>query len=225
MVQDARIELGVEAREVLGKKVKQLRREGLTPANIYGNNVEPAAIQLPTEEVRRLLRSAGRNDIVYLKLGDEEPRTTFVRAVQRNPVTDMILHVDFYQISLKEKVRLEVPLHLVGVAPAVDKFNGTLLHGLDYITVEALPTEIPSHIEVDVAGLEQIDQSVHVADLAVPPELTVLTDPEMVVAKVAPPAVERAEEEEEAAAAEAAAAEGAAAPEADGGDAQEGSDD
>ncbi len=218
MVQDTRIELSVSPREVLGKKVKRLRREGLTPANIYGNNVESTAIQLPTEEVRHLLRSAGRNDIVYLKLGDEEPRPTFLRSVQRNPVTDMIFHLDFYQISLKEKVRLEVPLHLVGVAPAVDKFSGTLLHSLDYITVEALPTEIPSHIEVDVTGLEQIDQSVHVADLSVPSELTVLTNPELVVAKVAPPAVERVEEEEAEAAA--AAEEGEAAPEAEGGDAK-----
>ena len=143
MVQDTRIELSVEPREVLGKKVKRLRREGLTPANIYGNNVVPTAIQLPTEEVRHLLQSSSRNDIVYLKVGDEEPRSTFVRAVQRNPVTDVILHLDFYQISLKEKVRLRVPLHLVGVAPAVDKFSGTLLHALDYLTVEALPTDIP----------------------------------------------------------------------------------
>ncbi len=196
MVQDTRIELSVEPREVLGKKVKRLRREGLTPANIYGHHVQPTAIQLPTEELHHLLRSAGRNDIVYLRLAGEEPRPTLVRAVQRNPVTDMIFHVDFYQISLKDKVRLEVPLQLVGVAPAVDTSGGTLLHSLDHITVEGLPTEIPSHIEVDVAGLEQIDQSVHVGDLSIPSELTVLTDPELVVAKVAPPVVERVEEEE-----------------------------
>ena len=107
----------------------------------------------------------------------------------------MIFHVDFYQISLKDKVRLEVPLQLVGVAPAVDTSGGTLLHSLDRITVEGLPTEIPSHIEVDVTSLEQIDQSVHVGDLSIPSGLTVLTNPELVVAKVAPPVVERAEEE------------------------------
>jgi len=214
MAQDTRIELSVEPREVLGKKVKRLRREGLTPANIYGNNVVPTAIELPTEEVRQLLQSSSRNDIVYLKVGDEEPRSTFVRAVQRNPVTDVILHLDFYQISLKEKVRLRVPLHLVGVAPAVDQFSGTLLHALDYLTVEALPTDIPSHIDVDVAGLEQIDQSVHVSDLVVPPELEVLTDQGLVVARVSPPAVERAEDEEEAAAAAVAEVDGEETPEA-----------
>lgn len=196
MVQATRMELSVAPREVLGKKVKALRREGLTPANIYGHQVESTAIQVATNELRHLLRTAGRNEIIYLRLDGGRPRPTFIRAVQRNPLTDAILHVDFYQISLKEKVRLEVPLHLVGQAPAVDAFGGTLLHGMDNITVEGLPTDIPSHIEVDVSGLAEIDQAVHVSDLAIPPNVTLLTDPELVVAKVVPPAVEREEEEE-----------------------------
>ena len=189
-------ELEVSPRAVLGKKVKQLRREGVVPANVYGHHVESVAIQVPVDELRHVLRTAGRNEIVYLRLDSEEPRPTFIRTVQRDAVTDAILHVDFYQISLKEKVRLEVRLHLVGVAPAVDLFSGTLLHGLDSITVEGLPTEIPSHVEVDVSGLEQIDHAIHVRDLIVPANLTVLTDLELVVAKVAPPAVERVEEVE-----------------------------
>jgi len=213
MVQATRAELNVTPRQVLGKKVKQLRGTGVTPANIYGHRVDSLAIQVSTEELRHVLRSAGRNEIVHLRLDGEEPRPTFIRQVQRNPVTDAILHVDFYQISLKEKVRLEVPLHLVGHAPAVDTFGGTLLHSLDYITVEGLPTEIPSHIEVDVSGLAEIDQSIHVSDLPVPSSLTMLTDPELVVAKVAPPVVER--EEEVAEEVEGEAAEGEeAAPEA-----------
>ncbi len=195
MVQATRPELNVAPRQVLGKKVKQLRGAGITPANIYGHRVESVAVQVATEELRHVLRTAGRNEIVYLRLDGEEPRPTLIRQVQRNPVTDAILHVDFYQISLLEKVRLEVPVHLVGRAPAVDTFGGILLHSLDNITVEGLPTEIPSHIEVDVSGLAEIDQSIHVSDLPVPANLTVLTDLELVVAKVAPPAVELVEEE------------------------------
>lgn len=207
MVEAARIELQVSPRQVLGKKVKRLRREGLTPANIYGRGMDSLAIQVSTDELKRILRTAGRNEIVYLRLDGAEPRPTFIRQIQRDPLTDVILHVDFYQISLKEKVRLEVPLHLVGTAPAVETYGGTLLHSLDYITVEGLPTDIPSVIEVDVSGLEELEQAIHVGDLNVPPNLTVLTDPELVVAKVAPPAVERVEEAEvveEAAAVEAA---------------------
>ena len=167
---------------------------------------------METEHLRQVLRTAGRNDIVYLRLDGEEARPTFVRDVQANPVTDAILHVDFLQISLKDKVKLEVPLHLVGLPPAVDRLGGILVHGLDRVTVEALPTEVPSFFQVDVSGLEDIDQSLHVSDLVVPEGVEVLTDPEQVIAKVAPPAIEREEvtEEEE----EAAAEEGEEAPEA-----------
>ena len=197
MVQDTKVELKVRPRELLGKKVKRLRREGVIPGNVYGHALESVAIQVSKEELVRLLRSAGRNEIVYLRLDGEEPRPTFLRQIQRNPVTDAILHVDFYQISLKEKVRMEVPLALVGTAPAEQTHGGTLLHSLDRIAVEGLPTEIPSTIEVDVSGLEEIDATIYVRELSVPGEITVLSDPEQVVAKIAPPQVEKEVEEEE----------------------------
>jgi large subunit ribosomal protein L25 len=197
MVQQTKVELKVSPREVLGKKVKALRREGVIPANVYGHALESAAIQVAKEELVQLLRTAGRNEIVYLRLDGEEPRPVFLRQIQRNPVTDAILHVDFYQISLREKVRMEVPVMLVGTAPAEQTHGGTLLHSLDRITVEGLPTEIPSVIEVDVSGLEEIDATIYVSELSVPGEVTVLTDPEQVVAKVAPPQVEKEVEEEE----------------------------
>lgn len=207
MVQATRTELSVNPRAVLGKKVKKMRREGVTPANIFGHNVDSKAIQVSTDELKHVLRSAGRNDIVYLRLDGEEPRPTFVRDVQQNPVSDAILHVDFMQISLQNKVRLEVAIHLVGLSPAVDTLGGILVHGLDHVTVEALPTEVPSVIEVDVTGLVAIDQALHVSDLSVPDGVTILTDMEQVVAKVSPPAVEVVVEEEEVTEEEAAAAE------------------
>jgi large subunit ribosomal protein L25 len=222
MAQAVRTELNAARREVLGKKVRQLRRQGLTPANIFGRRLDSLAVQVSSDELRRVLHSAGRNAIVYLRLDGDEPRPTFVKDVQRNPVSDVVLHVDFLQISLKETVKLDVQLHLVGLAPAVDKLGGILVHGLDHVMVEALPTEVPSVIEVDVSGLVEIDQALHVSDLRVPEGVTVLTDPEQVVAKVSPPAVMR-EEEEEKAAAEAAAAEAAAAEEAGAAAAEEGS--
>jgi large subunit ribosomal protein L25 len=214
MAQAVRTELNAARREVLGKKVRRLRRQGLTPANIFGRALDSLAVQVSSDELRHMLHSAGRNEIVYLRLDSDEPRPTFVRDIQRHPISDVILHVDFLQISLKEKVKLEVQLHLVGLPPAVDKYGGILVHGLDRVTVEALPAEVPSVIEVDVSGLEEIDQALHVSDLRVPEGVTILTDPEQVVAKVSPPAVVREEEEEKAeAAAEAAAAEEAGAAE------------
>lgn len=194
MTTAAKVELNVTPRELLGKKVSRLRREGLTPANIYGHNVESTAIQVSSDDLRHVLRSAGRNDIVYLRLDGGDQRPTFVRDVQRNPVTDAVLHVDFLQISLTEKIRLEVPIHLVGVPGAVDKLGGILMHGVDHVTVEALPTEVPSFLEIDVSGLNEFDQALHVSDVASASSVTILTDPEMVVAKVAHPAVEVVEE-------------------------------
>jgi len=204
-----RTELRVAPREVLGKKVRALRRQGLTPANIYGHNVESQAIQVATEELKHVLKSAGRNDIVYLRLDGDDPRPTFVRDVQQHPVTDAIQHIDFLQISLREKVRADVPIHLIGLSPAVDTFGGILMHGLDHVTVEALPTEVPSFLEIDVSPLTEINQALHVSDLDLPDGVTLLTDIEQVVAKVAPPAVEPVEEAPE----EEALEEGEAAPE------------
>ncbi|MFQ6019323.1 MAG: 50S ribosomal protein L25 [Dehalococcoidia bacterium] len=232
MVQATRVELTVVGREVLGKKVKRLRRQGLTPANIFGRQVESIAIQVPTVELVQVLRTAGRNEVVYLRLdGEKSELPTLIRHLQRDPTTDQILHVDFQRISLMEKVRLEVPIVLVGKAPAVETFGGTLLHSLGHITVEGLPAEIPSEVEVDVGSLETLESALHVADLALPPGLTVLTDPEVVVATVVPPKVEEEvvpveeEEEEEAVPAEgeeAAAEEEAPAEAEEKGPAQEG---
>jgi len=211
MAKRPKVELNVSPRPVLGKKVKRLRREGIIPANVYGRALDSVAIQVARDDLVRVVRSAGRNEIIYLRLDGEEPRPTFVRQIQRNPVTDAILHVDFYQISLAEKVRIEVPLSLVGTAPAEQAYGGTLLHSLDSITVEGLPTDIPSVIEVEVSSLEEIDAAIHVGELDVPDEVTVLTDPEVVVAKIAPPHVEKEVEEEEVVAAEEEAEEEAAA--------------
>src|SRR2546426_4442685 len=103
MTQAARTELTVNPRDLLGKKVKKMRREGLTPANIYGQHLDSTAVQVSTDELRHVLRSAGRNEIVYLRLDREAARPTFIRDVQRNPVSDVVLHLDFLYISLMEK--------------------------------------------------------------------------------------------------------------------------
>lgn len=193
MVQKTKVELDVTAREVLGKKVKLLRQDGVTPANIYGNGVDSRAIQVPSEELMRVLKEAGRSEIVYVSLDGEE-RPTFVHGVQRNPVTDLILHVDFLQIDLTKRVKIDIPVHLIGVPPAVDTHQGILVQPLDHVTVEALPTEVPSSLEVDVSVLTEIDQSLHVSDLTTPEGVVLVTDGQQMIAKVEPPAVEVVDE-------------------------------
>lgn len=197
MVQKSRVELTVTPREVLGKKVKALRRQGITPANVYGSTIDSVAVQVPSADLAHVLKTAGRNDIVFLQLDGGEPRPTFVHAIQRNPLTDAILHVDFLQIDLKKKIKIDVPLHLEGLAPAVETHQGILVQSADYVTVEALPSEIPSFLVVDVSVLEEIDSALHVSDLTLPEGVEMVTDGEVLIAKVAPPVIEKVEEEVE----------------------------
>lgn len=216
MAQDTKTVLKVARRERLGKKVRALRREGIIPANIYGQHAASIAVQLPADDLRRLMKGHGRNEIIYVSVDGEE-RPTFIRDIQRNPVTDQILHVDFMQISLTERVRIEVPIHFVGESPAVDTYGGILTHHLNQVLVEALPTAIPQFIEIDVSSLTEIGQSLHVSDLVPPEGVVILHDMEAAVVRVDLPAAERAEEGPAAEAAEgapAAEAAGAAAAEA-----------
>jgi large subunit ribosomal protein L25 len=214
MTQETKAQLNVVKRETLGKKVKAMRRAGAVPANIYGRHVDSLAVAVQFDELRNLLRHHNRNDILYLQVDGEE-RPTFMREVQRNPVSDKILHVDFLQISLTEKVRMEVPIHIVGKAPAVETYGGILTHPSTTIMVEALPLAIPNMLEINVSGLTEIGQTLHASDLIAPEGVTIVSDAEQTLVRVDLPAAERAEEAEVAAAAEgeegAAPAEGAAA--------------
>lgn len=209
----AGVQLAVDQRTVMGKRLRGLRRQGIVPAHLYGHGLESLALQAPTATIITLLRTAGRNDIIDLKIaGEGEARPVMLRGVQRDPVSDALIHVDFFQISLTERLRADVPLNITGEASAVHVYSGILLQSLDRVTVEALPAEIPSSFEVDVSGLTELDMAIHVRDLAIPANVVLISDPEQVIVKVATPKLAA---EEEAAAApvegeEAAAAEGAA---------------
>ncbi len=213
----AELELAARPREVLGKNVKRLRRAGVLPGNICGRGLPSLAVETPTVDLLKVLRAAGRTSMIRLQVeGEAEPRTVFLRELQRDPVSGGPLHVEFHQVSLTEKMRAEVPVMLVGVSPAVDTLGGVLVQQTDRVTVEALPADIPHSFEVDVTLLTELEASFHVRELAVPPAVAILTDPDAVLARVSPPRLAVAEEEEEAAAAaeeaEAAAEAAEAAP-------------
>lgn len=206
----ADLNLMVDTREVTGKKVRSLRRQGIIPAHLYGRGTESLALQATAPTITTLLRTSGANAIISLKIsGESDARPVMLRGVQRHPVTDDLIHVDFYQISLTETLRADVPLMITGEAPAVHIFGGVFLQSLDHVTVEALPADIPRRIDVDVSGLDTLDSAVHVRDLTIPDTVVLLSDPDQVVAKVEPPRV--VEEEAVAAAPEEGAAEGAPA--------------
>jgi large subunit ribosomal protein L25 len=207
------VELIVTNRSILGKKVKALRRRGVTPANVYGHRIQSQAVEVDSVTLAHTLKVLERNAILSLRVeGEKAARPVIVRDIRRDLLNDRVLHVDFYQVSLAEKMKGDVPVVLIGKSPAVDDLGGILLQGLDSISVEALPADIPPHVEVDISSLTTFDSSVHVRDLVVDPKIHILTDGDSVITSVAPPrkVAEVVAEEEEAAAAEAEKEEAAA---------------
>ncbi|OGH02904.1 MAG: hypothetical protein A2798_00550 [Candidatus Levybacteria bacterium RIFCSPHIGHO2_01_FULL_37_17] len=199
--------LKVEERKVLGKKVKKLRRDGITPGNVYGKEVKSTAVQLPTKNFMDVYKESGETTLVDLELGSKT-----IPVLIQNVYKDFrgnVLHADFFQVNLKEKVKANVPLEFVGEPKAVTEKTGILMEITNEVEVEALPTELPEKIEVNVEHLAQIDDQIAVSDLKVPQGVTILSDLNQVVAKIEELVSKEALEQaaEEAAAAEAAKAE------------------
>ncbi len=179
----AKIKLKAEKRTITGRKVKRLRSEGILPANIYGKKVKSVSIQVDKSSFVSVFEEAGETGIIELALGSET-RPVLVHSVQIDPVTDEPIHVDFFQVNLKEKVTANVPLELVGEAPAEKQKLGTLVQQLDEIEVEALPMDLPDKFEVDVSGLTEVDSMVTVADLKTDSKVEVINDKEQIIAKI-----------------------------------------
>jgi large subunit ribosomal protein L25 len=181
-----KIELVAHKRDLLGKKVRFLRREGVTPVNLYGHGLESTSLQIETPALKKALAQAGRTSLVHLKVGSaKRPHIAIVRGIQRDPAKGELLHVDFYQVRMDEKLKIKVPLVLMGKAPAVKDLGGILVQEMGSIEVECLPANMPHSIEADISGLVQLDQAVHVKDLHVGDGVTILADPGKVVAKIA----------------------------------------
>ena len=191
-----KIELTVTNREILGKKVKHLRRQGITPVHLFGHGIESLALQCDTGELERVLGQAGQTRLISLKLDKEKkPRSVVVREFDRDWRKGQLVHVDFYQVKMEEKIKLEVPVVLVGEAPALKSKTYMLEHELGTLTVECLPAKIPTSLEVDISSLTEPEQTIRVKDVILDKDITVLNDPELVVAKISSRPVEKIEEE------------------------------
>ena len=173
-------------RTVTGKQVKALRRAGQLPAVIYGHNVEPVVISLNAHDATLSLSKVSSSTLITLDVdGKEYP--TLVREKQRDFIRNVLTHVDFLAVSLKEKLRAEVSIELVGASPAVKDFNAILVNGLTSLTVECLPTDLPEKFVVDISNLIAIGNGIHVSDIEVPENVKVLDDAgEMIVVATAP---------------------------------------
>jgi large subunit ribosomal protein L25 len=181
-----RLELEVSKRNIKGKKVRFLRRGGLIPCNIYGHGMESVPVQVDVRKLGHLLARAGGTDLITIKMPDaESPSNVLIRDVQRNPMTGEPTHVDFYQVRMTEKLKAEVPLVFVGEAPALKLKNVSMLHAMNSLQIEALPDDLPHNIEVDISSLAVPEQSLHVRDIKVSDKVTILSDPDQMIVKVA----------------------------------------
>jgi len=193
-----RVELVAEKRTALGKKVKQLRRQGWVPGVMYGHGFSPMPLQFDAQSLRHLLSQVGGSQIVSIKIkGQKQPEIALVREVQRDPIRRTALHVDFYRVMMTERLTAEVPLEFVGESPVVERKEGILLHGLSTVEVECLPGNLVDAIEVDLEDLTELDQALYIRDLAVPAGIDILTNPDEMIVRVVPLEEEEAIEEEE----------------------------
>lgn len=178
------IPLSAQKRTVLGRKVKTLRRDGIIPAHVFGHKVKTIHVQVKASDFGKVFEKAGETGIIDLAV-DGEKKPVLVRNIQTHPVSDIPLHVDFYQVNLSEKVAVKVPIEIIGESPAVEKKIGLLLTPLSEVEVEALPADLPENIAVDISGFENISDEIKVKDLKVDTsKIRILVDPEQIVAQV-----------------------------------------
>jgi len=217
------MELAVTTREKFGKAVKYLRREGLIPAELYGHGVKNLHLAVVAKDFSKILKEAGTSTVVNLLI-DSDPsapkahppsaetssrqrrgspeaagqgkRPALIHDVVRDYLTDSVIHVDFYQVKMDEKIKAKVVLEFLGSAPAVKDQGGILNKVMSEVEVEALPAALPHSLSVDLSVLDELNKSIYIKDLSIPGEVEVLVEPETVVATVTPPIVEEEKVEE-----------------------------
>jgi large subunit ribosomal protein L25 len=212
----ARPTLAATHRDVTGKKVAYLRRAGKLPGVVFGRGLDSNSVSVDAHEFESLRRHAGANTLIDLSVDGGAAAPVLVYGVQTHRVTRKPLHVDLYVVRMTEELIVDVPLVSEGLSEAVETLGGTLLHVIEHVRVRALPDHLPQSIHYSIDSLATFDDALHVRDLTIPSDATLLTDGDEVVAKVLPPRVEEepvvaeaAEGEEGAAEGEEGAAEGA----------------
>lgn len=166
---------------------KTVRRDGSVPGVLYGHGLEPKSVQVDAKVFAKVFEQAGETSLIKLDTGDGTEHNVIVRDIQRHPLKNTIMHVDFYQVRLDQKIEADVPLTFVGEAPAVKDLGGVLVHPLDEVHLEAFPQDLPHDIEVDISGLDNFEKVIHVSDLKLPEGVELDHEPEEVVALVQEP--------------------------------------
>lgn len=181
-----KITLRAEPRNITGRKVKSLRREGFVPAVIYGHGFESLPIQVPLKDFEKAYAEAGESSVVYLNL-EKESYPIIIQEIARDPVSDKFLHADFYKVRLDEKIKAKIPFNFIGESPAVRDLGGILVKNISEVEVEGFPQDLPHQIDVDISSLKELKGHILVKDLSVSGKLEVKADPETIVVLVQEP--------------------------------------
>jgi len=188
--------LKATSRDVFGKKTRFLRRQGMTPTHLFGHDLKSLALQCHTAELKQILAQAGTTKLLNLKIDSEKrPRKVLIREIQKDVFGRQLLHVDFYQVKLTEKIKADVPIVLTGEAPALKLKGRFLMQTLDSLSVECLPDKLLPEIRIDLSPLEEVEQAIHVKDLELDQDITVANDPDQLIVKVSEKVVTEVEEE------------------------------
>jgi large subunit ribosomal protein L25 len=181
----ADLTLKAAKRDILGKKTRFLRRQGITPTHLFGHDIKSLALQCNTTELQRIIAQGGTTRLIDVNIEEERrPRSVFIREIQRDVISGQLLHVDFYQIKKTEKITADIPIVLVGEAPAAKSRDNMIEQLLTRIGVECLPDKLPPQIEVNLNLLEEAGQAIYVRDITLDPDITVTTDPDQIIVKV-----------------------------------------
>lgn len=181
----ADLTLKAAKRDILGKKTRFLRRRSITPTHLFGHGIESLALQCDTAELQRLITQGGTTRLIDLKIeAEKRPRSVFIREIQRDVLNGQLLHVDFYQIKKTEKITADIPIVLLGEAPATRSKENIMYQELTQLGVECLPENLPPQIEIDLSSLEEVDQAIYVRDIILDPDIAVTTDTDQLIVKV-----------------------------------------
>lgn len=189
------ISLLVKIRKGLGKEARKMRKRNILPGVLYGPELKKAQpLEMDYKTFEKVYKEAGESSLISLEIqGEGKKYLVLIHEVQRDPLTEEIIHVDFYQAPLGEEIVAKIPLVFEGTAPAVKDLGGTLVKNISEVEVKALPQKLPKEIKIEVGGLKTFEDNIKISDLRLPEEVKILKEPEEIVASVSPP--EKVEEE------------------------------
>ena len=178
--------LKAELRSQLGRKVKKIRKLGHIPASLYGKNVKSLSISVNNDDFVNLLKTGGESKLIDLDMGDSQ-KPVIIHNIQRHPVTQAIIHVEFFQVNLKEKVHAKVQVEYLGESPAVKDSIGVFLTLADEIEIEALPADLPEKISIDIKTLVEVGSEIKASDLKLPDGVSIITPPDTTLVRITAP--------------------------------------